>query len=91
MITIYCQRRLRQKEMSEEYRELADYACFRLDHCRFGEEKPACKDCKIHCYRPEMRGKIREIMRWAGPRMLIYAPKAALRHIIQRIKARLSK
>ena len=24
----------------------------RLDKCVFGEEKPACKQCPVHCYQP---------------------------------------
>ena len=46
----------------------------RLDGCKFGNDKPACKRCPIHYYKPEMREKIRSVMRWAGPRMMIYDP-----------------
>ena len=42
---------------------------------------PTCRRCPIHCYRPAMRERIRCIMRWAGPRMLLYHPLAALRHL----------
>jgi hypothetical protein len=30
------------------------------------EPKPTCKKCEIHCYLPEQRGKIKEIMRHSG-------------------------
>lgn len=82
MIDIYCRHRLGLDGMTDEYRELADYACRRLDCCRFGADKPQCKDCPIHCYSPAKRSQIRAIMRWAGPRMLIYDPVAAIRHIL---------
>jgi len=70
---------------------LADYACRRLDHCRYGERKPACKHCPVHCYAPRQRDEIRKVMRWAGPRMIIYSPFAALRHLWQGLRARVSR
>ena len=47
------------------------------------ETKTFCSNCKVHCYRPEMRQKIREVMRFAGPRMLFVHPVAAVRHLIE--------
>ena len=84
MIELYCKKRLGMAEVSEEYKELQMYAYKRLDICKFGNDKPACKRCTIHCYKPEMREKIRTIMRWAGPRMLIYDPIAAIRHLFNK-------
>ena len=80
MIEIYCHRRLKQNTIPEEYQQLIAYAHNRLSHCRFGENKPVCKKCPIHCYAPKERQQIRELMRWVGSRMIIYAPKAALIH-----------
>ena len=84
MVELYCRHKLGVGEMPEEYRALVDYACTRLSRCKFGAGKPACKKCPIHCYKPEMREKIRAVMRWAGPRMMIYDPIAALRHLLGR-------
>lgn len=84
MIAIYCHKKLGAKVMPEEYKALETYAHKRLDGCKFQEEKPACKRCPIHCYKPDMREKIRTIMRWAGPRMIIYDPIAAIRHLLNR-------
>ena len=39
MIELYCRHHLHQETMTEEYQHLADYACQRLDHCRFGEKE----------------------------------------------------
>lgn len=83
MIALYCRHKLGQCEMSEEYRALTAYALKRLDRCKFGENKPTCKKCPIHCYQAKMREQIRIIMRWAGPRMIIYAPIATLRHFLK--------
>ncbi|WP_248340558.1 nitrous oxide-stimulated promoter family protein [Anaeromyxobacter paludicola] len=63
-------------------RELLDYAAARLGNCPYGDEKPACAKCPIHCYKPETREKVREVMRWAGPRMLTRHPWLAVRHLL---------
>ena len=61
------------------------YSIDRLEHCRFGaaEVKPTCRKCPVHCYNPDMRTRVRKVMRWAGPRMLLYHPIAALRHLLR--------
>lgn len=61
---------------------LAAYADTRLERCVFGEGKPVCKDCPIHCYRPAEKNLMREVMRWAGPRMLRVHPVLAVRHLL---------
>ena len=59
---------------------LHDYAFRRLQRCVFGEAKPTCANCTVHCYKASMRESIRQVMRWAGPRMLWRHPMLALRH-----------
>jgi len=49
--------------------ELLDYSIARRELCP-QDPKPSCKDCKIHCYRPEMRVRIREVMRHSGMYMI---------------------
>ncbi len=84
MIELYCRHRLKTDTIPEQYQHLADFACRRLDHCRYGENKTACKDCPTHCYAPAEREIIREVMRWTGPRMVIYSPIAAIRHLFNK-------
>ncbi len=84
MIELYCRHKLHLKEMPEEYVRLCDYALLRLSRCRYGEKKRACRRCTTHCYAPAQREMIRSVMRWAGPRMMLYAPLAALRHWLGR-------
>jgi len=62
--------------------ELHNYARRRLQRCVFGEAKPTCANCTVHCYKTAMRERIRIVMRWAGPRMLWHHPVLALRHMI---------
>lgn len=61
---------------------LADYAQRRLERCVFGDAKPKCANCLVHCYRDEMRERVREVMRWAGPRMLLRNPWLAVMHLV---------
>ena len=53
----------------------------RLSRCPFGENKTTCRLCPVHCYKPEMKKRMQEVMRYAGPRMLLYHPTAACRHL----------
>lgn len=58
------------------------YADARLDHCPYGEEKPTCANCPIHCYKREPREFARAVMRYAGPRMLLRHPVLAVLHLV---------
>lgn len=68
--------------LCRECAALHDYAHRRLQRCVFGEEKPTCATCTVHCYKTSMREQVREVMRWAGPRMLRRHPVLAVRHLI---------
>lgn len=63
---------------------LLDYALRKVDACPFGAEKPACVRCTVYCYRPEMREKIRVVMRYSGPRMTFRHPYLAVMHLLDR-------
>lgn len=62
--------------------ELQDYARRKLDRCVFGEDKPTCALCPVHCYGTAMRESIRCVMRYAGPRMIWRHPLMALLHLV---------
>lgn len=83
MIELYCRKKEKHDQLCEECRMLLDYAWKRLDHCKFGEQKSSCKRCPIHCYKPDMREKMRQVMRFSGPRMLWYHPIAAIKHLFR--------
>jgi hypothetical protein len=61
---------------------LLAYARVRLDRCRYGAAKPTCANCTTHCYKPVMRERVREVMRYSGPRMLRRHPLLAARHLV---------
>ena len=81
MLEMYCRHHHGGDGLCAECSELADYAGRKLDLCPYGPGKPTCADCPIHCYRPEPREKMREVMRFAGPRMLTTRPYLAVMHI----------
>ena len=84
MVRIYCFLKHKQSRgLCGECSSLLTYAHKRLDGCKFGDDKPACTKCKVHCYKPEMRARIREIMRYSGPRMLLYHPFDYLKHLLK--------
>lgn len=83
MIALYCKKHHRMKKaLCPECEALRQYAMQRSDKCPFMESKTFCSNCRVHCYKPEMREKIRQVMRFSGPRMLFHHPVAALRHVI---------
>ena len=101
MIALYCRRNHRTRgalcrkqhhtlrgSLCPECQKLHDYALARIEHCPFMETKTFCSACKVHCYQPEMREKIRTVMRWAGPRMLPVHPVLSIKHVIVTMKAR---
>ena len=82
MIRIYC-RNLHGKRgaLCGECEEIRLYAERRLEKCPFAEEKPTCVKCPVHCYEASMRERVRQVMRFSGPRMLLVHPILALRHL----------
>lgn len=94
MISIYCKKKHGTKQgLCPECAALQEYAKMRSDKCPFMETKTFCSNCKVHCYKPDMREKIRDVMRFSGPRMLFVHPVMAIRHVIEskKEKRRLEK
>lgn len=79
---------LRKVALCPECAELLAYALGRIGRCPHMGTKTFCSVCPTHCYRPEMRARIREVMRWAGPRMLFVRPAPAIRHAVVTIQAK---
>ena len=65
---------------------LMQYAERRLEKCPYGENKPTCANCPIHCYKPAQREMARDIMRFAGPRMPWRHPLRALNHLCDKLR-----
>ena len=87
MIRLYCRKnhaneKWQGNQMCPDCQKLSDYAKQRSRKCPFMEEKTFCSNCKVHCYQPQMREQIRQVMRFSGPRMLLYHPLLAMWHLI---------
>ena len=83
MIGMYCRHHHHgELPLCSDCAHLRDYAARRLQRCVFGDDKPNCADCVVHCYRAEMRERIRAVMRWAGPRMALRHPILTLAHLL---------
>jgi hypothetical protein len=82
MVRIYCRdHHGRGGGLCGQCTELRDYAFARLDRCRYQDGKPTCANCPVHCYRPDMRDRVRAVMRYSGPRMLLRHPYLAIAHL----------
>ena len=83
MIALYCrERHASGRELCAQCAALADYAAERLEKCPFGDEKPTCAKCPVHCYKPACRAQVQEVMRFAGPRLLLRRPVLSIRHLL---------
>ena len=93
MIALYCKKNHGRKSLCPDCAALDAYARQRSDRCPFMETKTFCSNCHVHCYKPEMREKIRAVMRFSGPRMILYHPLLAVRHVMEtkKEKRRLEK
>jgi len=87
MIRLYCRHHhAPQADLCPECQELQDYALARLERCPFQEGKTTCARCPVHCYQAAMRQRVRTVMRYAGPRMLLRHPLLAAAHLIDGLR-----
>jgi chromate reductase len=86
MITLYChgQHGRSDKELCPECRKLFIYTEQRLDKCVYGDNKPVCSKCPIHCYKSAMRTRVKEVMRYAGPRIMWHSPILTARYMYRK-------
>ena len=82
MIRMYCDDHHTGPSPCADCAALAGYAARRIERCVFGAAKPTCANCKVHCYGAEMRERVKAVMRYAGPRMLLRHPVLAIAHLI---------
>ena len=81
MTEIFCHAHHDTKEgMCPECEDFYLYAVKRLACCPFGEKKPVCGSCKIHCFGKGYKEKAKEIMAFSGPRLILKHPYLSFRH-----------
>jgi hypothetical protein len=83
MALLYCRKYHHSAKgaLCADCQELVDYAVERLRRCPFQENKSTCAKCTVHCYKPVMREKVRQMMRHAGPLMMLHHPVLAFLHL----------
>jgi hypothetical protein len=88
MTRIYCQDHHEQNidDLCNECSTLMAYSEERLAKCPYGQAKPTCAKCPIHCYKKQPREQVREVMRYAGPRMPLRHPWQAVTHIFDKLR-----
>ena len=85
MINMFCEHNHEtEKTPCDDCNELIEFANVRIDKCIFQDVKPVCSECQVHCYKKDMRDKIRKVMRFAGPRMLFKHPILGITHLIDK-------
>ncbi|MDP2183352.1 MAG: nitrous oxide-stimulated promoter family protein [Actinomycetota bacterium] len=63
--------------------ELLDYAEKRRAFCP-KDPKPFCSHCDTHCYQPEMREFMRNVMRYSGPRSVLHGHAVdSVKHLLE--------
>lgn len=83
MVAIYCAaRHAGNKAPCPDCATFLDYAEVRLEKCPYGADKPTCANCPVHCYKPHYRAQAKQIMRFAGPRMLLRHPWLTIAHYL---------
>jgi hypothetical protein len=83
MIDLYCRHQHGSTDhLCPECLDLFGYVSKRLEKCPFKNNKPSCSKCPVHCYKPDMRDKIKAVMRYSGPRMLYRHPILTIRHCL---------
>jgi hypothetical protein len=88
MVHIYCKAKHgTHGELCPDCTEFFEYAKMRLNKCPFQENKTTCGKCRIQCYKPDMKEKVKKVMRYSGPRMILHHPGLAMHHAIDGLKA----
>lgn len=87
MFLIFCQKQHgSESDLCAECQELQDYSLKRLDNCPFQQGKTTCAQCPIHCYKVDMRARIKQVMRFSGPRMLLSHPLLTIHHYLDGLR-----
>jgi hypothetical protein len=84
MIGIYCKGKHKYGHKASglcpDCAGLKSYAEGRIGKCPHMETKTFCSNCQTHCFKPEMREKIRAVMRHSGPRIIFKHPLLVIKH-----------
>lgn len=74
------------ENLCTECHDFLAYAERRLAKCPYGEGKPTCATCPVHCYKAAQREHARVVMRFAGPSMVWRHPWLSLMHLVDKFR-----
>jgi len=83
MIKLFC-RKHHSATLCLECLDLLNYTTERLLKCPFYKNKEPCSQCSVHCFKEPFKKSIKEVMRYSGPRMIIYHPVKAFKHLLSK-------
>ena len=87
MVRVYCEKNHHTKDyLCEDCQKLVEYSQLRIINCPHKENKKFCSGCKTHCYKKEMKQKIKTVMKFSGPRMILYNPLIVIKHMFFTLK-----
>jgi hypothetical protein len=70
-VTVTLSDGLGSRMICPECRSFLEYAIVKRVNCPLVDEKPSCKHCRVHCYDKLHREKVKEIMAFAGLRLML--------------------
>lgn len=85
MVEIYCRNKHLSNGLCHECLALLNYANGKVEKCPLKESKTTCRNCTTHCYATLQRDKIKQVMRYSGPRMILHHPVMAIRHLLREL------
>ena len=80
MIRMFCKAKHKMGSLCPSCDYLVTDTKKKQELCPFGESKPVCSQCQVHCYQQKEREEIKKIMRFAGPRIIFRHPIMAMDH-----------
>lgn len=94
MTALYCRG---HKHQLDENGECADcdlllrYSLSRTQRCPYIEKTLFCSNCPTPCYRPDMKEKMRVMMKYSGPRLFFRRPITVIWHVVYDYFTRVKK
>ena len=90
MFRIYCRAMKHERSSGEGGKlcsscsELLNYSLDKTAKCQWKKEGRLCSSCPVHCFEPEERERIKVVMRFSGPRLMLSHPLFAIRYLIMK-------
>lgn len=88
MIRLYCKNHNDNESLCDVCDTILENVHYRIESCRFGAYKPVCSRCNVYCYHNEMKNRIKRVMQYSGPRMMIYHPILSILHFVDVINSK---